>query len=195
MDASNETKQVTLLLRRWRDGDQESLATLIPLVKSELREIAHRYMRSERRGHILQTTALINEAYIRMVGQDKVEFENRTHFFAIAARLMRQVLVDYARRLRRAKRADGEDALSLDETLVISPARSTRLLELDEALERLGKVDVRKMQVVELRYFGGMSVEESAQVLQVSPNTVIRDWALAKAWLKRELENSVRDER
>jgi RNA polymerase sigma-70 factor (ECF subfamily) len=195
MDASNETKQVTLLLRRWRDGDQESLATLIPLVKSELREIAHRYMRSERPGHILQTTALINEAYIRMVGQDKVEFENRAHFFAIAARLMRQVLVDYARRLRRAKRADGEDALSLDETLVISPARSTRLLELDEALERLGKVDVRKMQVVELRYFGGMSVEESAQVLRVSPNTVIRDWALAKAWLKRELENSVRDER
>ncbi len=188
--ASTGSEAITLLLRQWKDGNPDRLNELVPLVESELRQIARRYMRAERSGHTLQTTALINEAYLRLIGEHQIDWQSRSHFLAIAARLMRQILVDYARRSNRGKRADALDALPLDEDLVLSPVRSAQLVNLDEALERLAQTDARKAQVVELRYFGGLSVEEAAQVLQVSPNTVIRDWSLSKAWLKRELESA-----
>jgi RNA polymerase sigma-70 factor (ECF subfamily) len=190
MTASGEPQDVTLLLRCWRAGDSDSLDCLVSLVEAELREIAHRQMRRERQGHVLQTTALINEAYLRMLGQNQSDFNGRAHFFGIAARLMRQILVDYARRSRTAKRAPEEFALSLDDLLVFSPSRSPELLALDEALERLNQIDTRKVKVVELRYFGGLSVDETALALNVSPNTVIRDWSLAKAWLKVEIDKA-----
>ena len=190
MPVPTESEAITLLLREWKDGNPDRLNQLIPLVEGELRRIARRYMRSERSGHTLQTTALINEAYLRLIGEDRVDWQSRAHFLGIAARLMRQILVDYARRSNRGKRAGAREILPLDEDLVFSPARSTQLIHLDEALERLAQADSRKAQVVELRYFGGLSVEEAAQVLQVSPNTVIRDWSLSRAWLKRELETA-----
>jgi RNA polymerase sigma-70 factor (ECF subfamily) len=193
MDASAESGAVSLLLRQWRAGDQCSLGELIPLVEAELRQIAKRYMRAERRGHTLQTTALIHEAYLRLIRQDNVDYEDRFHFFAIAARLMRQILVDHARRSRRAKRGGGQDVLPLEEAFYLSLARSSHLVALDDALVRLADVDARKARVVELRYFGGLSVDETAKALQVSPNTVIRDWSLSKAWLKREMETSSHD--
>lgn len=190
MAASSEPQDVSLLLGRWREGDSDSLNRLVPLVDVELREIAHRQMRRERQGHVLQTTALINEAYLRMLGQNQTDCNGRTHFFGIAARLMRQILVDYARRSKTAKRAPEELALPLDEALLFSPSKSSALLALDDALERLSEIDVRKEKVVELRYFAGLSVDETAQALDVSPNTVIRDWALAKAWLKVEIDRT-----
>lgn len=190
MAASSEPQDVSLLLRRWREGDRDSLERLIPLVEVELREIAHRQMRREQPGHVLQTTALINEAYLRMLGQNQSDFSGRAHFLGIAARLMRQILVDYARRSRTAKRAAGEQALPLDEALLFTPSKSSEVLALDEALDRLSQIDARKVKVVELRYFGGLSVDETAQALEVSPNTVIRDWALAKAWLKVEIDKT-----
>jgi RNA polymerase sigma-70 factor (ECF subfamily) len=190
MAASSESHEVSLLLRRWREGDSDSLNRLVPLVEVELREIAHRQMRREQAGHVLQTTALINEVYLRMLGQDQTDFNGRVHFLGIAARLMRQILVDYARRSRTAKRAAGEQALPLDEALVFSPSRSSEMLALDEALDRLNRIDARKVKVVELRYFGGLSVDETAQALDVSANTVIRDWALAKAWLRVEIDKT-----
>lgn len=168
----------------------DSLERLIPLVEVELREIAHRQMRREQPGHVLQTTALINEAYLRMLGQNQSDFNGRAHFLGIAARLMRQILVDYARRSRTAKRAPGEQALPLDEALLFSASKSSAVLALDEALDRLSRIDARKVKVVELRYFGGLSVDETAQALAVSPNTVIRDWALAKAWLRVEIDKT-----
>jgi len=189
MSASSELLPVTLLLRRWSGGDRESLNELAPLVEVELREIARRHMRTERRGHTLQTTALINEVYVRLLGDCEIDWQSRAHFIAIAAQLMRRVLVDYARHVP-AKRVPEGEVLPLDEALVFSPSKSTQLLDLDETLHQLAKLDERKAKVVELRYFGGLSVEETARVLQVSPNTVIRDWALAKAWLKREMETS-----
>lgn len=194
MDASGESRAVSLLLRQWRTGDQGSLGELIPLVEAELRQIAKRYMRAERRGHTLQTTALIHEAYLRLIRQDHVDYEDRFHFFAIAARLMRQILVDHARRSRRAKRGGGQDLVPLEEAFYLSSARSSHLVALDDALVRLADVDARKARIVELRYFGGLSVEETAKVLQVSSNTVIRDWSLSKAWLKREIETAAHDE-
>ena len=193
MDASGGSRAVSLLLRQWGAGDQSSLNELIPLVEAELRQIAKRYMRAEQRGHTLQTTALIHEAYIRLVRQDPIQYQDRFHFFAIAARLMRQILVDHARRSRRAKRGGGGDVLPLEEALYLSSARSSHLIDLDDALLRLAELDTRKARVVELRYFGGLNVDETAQALQVSPNTVIRDWALSKAWLKREMESAVHD--
>jgi RNA polymerase sigma-70 factor, ECF subfamily len=193
MDPSGGSRAVSLLLRQWGAGDQSSLNELIPLVEAELHQIAKRYMRAEQRGHTLQTTALIHEAYIRLVRQDPIQYQDRFHFFAIAARLMRQILVDHARRSRRAKRGGGGDVLPLEEALYLSSARSSHLMDLDDALLRLAELDARKARVVELRYFGGLNVEETAQALQVSPNTVIRDWALSKAWLKREMESAVHD--
>jgi RNA polymerase sigma factor (TIGR02999 family) len=157
------------------------------LVQTELRHIARRYMRMESPGHTLQTTALINEAYLRLVDQDRVNWQNRAQFFGVAARIMRHILVDHARASRRGKRGGGMQHLPLDEGLVFSPAKSASLIALDEALLRLANFDPRKAQVVELRYFAGMSVEETAEVLHISGNTVIRDWSLAKVWLKREL--------
>jgi RNA polymerase sigma-70 factor (ECF subfamily) len=190
MCVPSESPAITVLLRRWRAGDQDSLNELVPLVQDELRNIAHRHMRSEGRGHTLQTTALINEAYLRLLADSDVDWQSRAHFMAIAARLMRQILVDYARRGQRGKRAPGREVLPLNESLVFAPSKGAQLLELNDALQKLAKVDERKASVVELRYFGGLSVEEAAHVLQVSPNTVIRDWSLAKAWLRREMENS-----
>ena len=178
---------VTELLTRWRAGDRECLNQLVPLVEGELRRIAHRYMRMERRGHTLQTTALVNEAYLKLVDQTQVDWQNRAQFLGVAARLMRHILVDHARELHRGKRGGGAPLLPLDVGLVFSTAKSAALVALDDALHELAGFDPRKAHIVELRYFGGMSVEETAEVLGVHPNTVIRDWGLAKAWLKREL--------
>jgi RNA polymerase sigma-70 factor (ECF subfamily) len=184
---TQESATVTGLLARWRLGEQECLNLLVPLVHDELRRIAKRHMRREAPGHTLQTTALINEAYLRLVKQSHPAGQDRTHFFAVAARVMRHILADHARGLQRDKRGGGICVLPLDEDLVFSPAKSAELIALDEALDRLAHFDPRKAQVVELRYFGGMNVEETAAVLKVSANTVIRDWGLAKVWLKREL--------
>jgi len=186
-----QPESVTRLLVEWGRGDQESLNQLLPLVNSELRRIARRHMRTESPGHTLQTTALVHEAYLRLVDRKQVNWQNRAQFFSLAARIMRHILVDYARGSRRQKRG-GEDVfhLPLNEELVFSPAKSRALIALDEALDRLRELDSRKARVVELRYFGGMSVEETADVLQVSANTVIRDWRLAKVWLKRELKQA-----
>ena len=178
---------ITRLLVQWGRGEAECLGHLMPLVQSELRRIAKRYMRMESPGHTLQTTALINEAYLRLVDQDQVNWQNRAQFFGLSARIMRNILVDHARASRRGKRGGGMQHLPLNEGLVFSPSKSASLIALDEALTRLESFDPRKAQVVELRYFSGMSVEETAEALHVSDNTVIRDWSLAKVWLKREL--------
>ncbi|MBV9269353.1 MAG: sigma-70 family RNA polymerase sigma factor, partial [Acidobacteriaceae bacterium] len=167
--------------------ERECLDQLIPLVDGELRAIAHRYMRMERRARTLQTTALINEAYLRLVDQGPLEWKNRAQFLAIAARIMRQILVDHARQMHAGKRGGGAQLLPLDTALVLSSAKSAELVALDDALSQLETFDARKAQTVELRYFGGMSVEETAEALGVHPNTVIRDWSLAKVWLKREI--------
>jgi RNA polymerase sigma-70 factor (ECF subfamily) len=186
MPASN-SHEVTQLLLAWSEGDKTALDQLIPLVYSELRRLAKHHMRSERAGHTLQTTALIHEAYLRLVDADQVRLENRRHFFGAAARLMRQVLVDLARERRSRKRGGSAPQVSLDEALVVSPERDTSLLALDEALKALAEIDARKGQVVELRFFGGFSVEETAGALNVSVETVHRDWRLAKSWLLRRL--------
>jgi len=178
---------VTQLLLGWRAGDEQCLRQLIPLVECELRQIARRYMRMERPGHTLQTTALVNEAYLKLLTQAQVDWQNRAHFFGIAAQLMRHILVDHARGLCRGKRGGGAQHLPLNEGLVFSPRKSAALVALDDAVIELAKFDARKAKVVELRYFGGMNVEETAEVLGVHPNTVINDWSMAKIWLKREL--------
>jgi len=184
---SNGSGSATELLRGWRRGDQECLKLLIPLVEGELRQIAHRYMRAERPGHTWQTTALVNEAYLKLVKQSHVNWQSRAHFLGVAAQLMRHILVDHAREHGRKKRGAGTELLPLTEGLVCSPRRSPALVALDDALSKLEKFDSRKARVVELRYFGGMTVEETAEALGVHPNTVINDWSLAKIWLKREL--------
>jgi len=160
---------------------------LVPLVEHELRRIAHHYMRKERPGHTLQTTALVNEAYLKLVDQAQVDWQNRAQFMGVAARLMRHSLVDHARELCREKRGGGAVHLPLDNALIFSPTKSRALVALEDALTALAGFDPRKAQIVELRYFGGLSVEETAEVLGVHPNTVIRDWSLAKVWLTREL--------
>jgi RNA polymerase sigma factor (TIGR02999 family) len=178
---------VTGLLLRWGAGDAECLDELVRLVEPELRRIAHHLMRGERQGHTLQTTALVNEAYLKLVDQSRATWQSRAHFVGVAATLMRRILVDHARGLQRNKRSGSAEHLLLDEGLVFSRAKSAGLIALDDALEDLAKMDPRKAQVVDLRYFGGLSVEEAAEALQVRPNTVIRDWELARKWLKREL--------
>ncbi|HUE03359.1 MAG TPA: sigma-70 family RNA polymerase sigma factor [Bryobacteraceae bacterium] len=178
---------VTELLLRWRAGDQECLNRLLPQVEGELRRIAHRYMGMERQGHTLQTTALVNEAYLKLVDQAQVDWQSRAQFLGVAARMMRHILVDHARELSSGKRGGGAQMLPLEEGLFLSPQRPAALVALDDALDELAGFDPRKAQIVELRYFGGLSVEEAAEALGVHPNTVVRDWRLAKAWLKREL--------
>ena len=190
---AEQREPVTRLLLRWAGGDKACLDQLVPLLETELRRIARRYMRLERPGHTLQTTALINEAYLRFANQAQVNAQHRSQFFALAAQIMRHILVDHARGARRGKRGNGVRSLPLDEALVISPQKSAELASLDEALSRLAQFDPRKAKVVELRYFGGMEVEEIAAALQVHPNTVVRDWRLAKAWLKRELGDAERE--
>jgi RNA polymerase sigma factor (TIGR02999 family) len=182
-------QEVTQLLVDWGNGNQAALDRLMPVVYTELRQLAHRYMRRERPGHTMQTTALIHEAYLRLVDQNQVRWQHQAHFFGIAARLMRQILIEHARSRTRAKRGGGVGTISLDEAAIVSQARATALLALDDALERLATIDPRKSRVVELRFFGGLSVEEAAQVLNIAPNTVLRDWRMAKAWLRREISN------
>jgi len=178
---------VTDLLVAWSDGDQSALERLMPLVHDELRRMAGRYMRGERPGHTLQATALVNEAYLRLIEIRRVRWQNRTQFFALAARSMRRILVDSARARRSHKRGGGAETILLDEALVISQEPDAALVALDETLEALKTLDPRKAQVVELRYFGGLTVAETAEVLKISPETVMRDWNFAKAWLSREM--------
>jgi RNA polymerase sigma factor (TIGR02999 family) len=180
-------EDLTQLLLAWSEGDPCALDKLVPLVNDELRRLAHRYMSGERTGHTLETTALVNEAYIRLIDSSRVRWQNRTHFFAVSAQLMRRILVDYARSHRSMKRGGGLQPVTLDDTLLLSPDRDPDLVALDEALVRLASLDERKSRVVELRFFGGLGVDETAEVLGVSADTVMRDWRLAKAWLMREI--------
>lgn len=183
---------VTQLLQAWGNGDDGALERLTPLVEEELRRLARGYMARERRGHTLQTTALVNEAFLRLTDARHVGWQDRAHFLGISARLMRRVLVDHARSRGYRKRGGGAERVTLDEGLIASPEPAVDVLALDRALEALSAVDVRKGRVIELRFFGGLSVEETAEVLHVSPDTVKRDWRLAKLWLLRELEGERR---
>ena len=180
-------RNVTQLLADWGDGDQAALEVLTPLIHDELHRVAARYMAGERPGHILQATALVNEAYVRLVDWKEVRWQNRAHFFAVAAQIMRRVLVDVARTRGRAKRGRGQLHVSLSEAADVPDARSVDLVALDDALKSLEALDARQSRVVELRFFGGLSLEETAHVLDVSVGTVRRDWSLARAWLYREL--------
>ena len=182
--------QITQLLAEWSDGNQSALDELYPLVYEELHRLARRYMSRERKGHTLQTTALINEAYVRLVDQRNVHWANRSHFFAISAQIMRRILIDHARRQAYAKRGGGAHQVSLDEAATVVPDQSSDLVRLDEALKSLAEMDPRRSQVVELRYFGGLNNEEIADVLKVSENTVTRDWNMARAWLYQQLSGS-----
>src|SRR5277367_3865747 len=190
--AESVVGDVSKLLRAWGGGDQNALETLTPVVYDELRRLARRYMRRERPGHSLQTTALVNEAYLRLVDYKRMKWQNRAHFFAVSAQLMRRILVDHARR-HNQKRGAGAQQVSLDEAAAVSGERTTDLVALDDALVALARLDPRKVQVVEMRFFGGLNVEETAEVLKVSPVTVMRDWSTAKAWLYRELTGGTDD--
>ena len=185
--------EVTQLLIAWSDGNEDALAQLMPLVYKELHRLAHRHLGRERAGHTLQTTALVHEAYMRLIDQNEVQWQNRAHFFAIAAQTMRRILVEYARARHYAKRGGGAQQVSLDEAMVVSQERVAEVVALDEALQSLAKFDQRKSQMVELRFFGGLSKEETAEVLGVSPGTVMRDWTLAKTWLQREINKRGQD--
>jgi len=190
-DLSSQPHEITQLLAEWSEGNQAALDKLYPLVYNELRRLAHGYLRRERKGHTLQTTALINEAYLRLVDQKQVHWANRSHFFAISAQIMPRILIDHARRYDYAKRGGGAQRISLDEAAVVAKERARELLMLDEALNGLTKIDPRRGRVVELRYFGGLNNEEIAAVLKISENTVTRDWNMARAWLYQELSGSV----
>jgi RNA polymerase sigma factor (TIGR02999 family) len=178
---------VTQLLSAWSDGDKASLEQLMPMVYGELHRLATRHLACERSDHTLQATALVNEAYFRLIDQTRVRWQNKAHFLGIAAQMMRRILVDYARARRYAKRGGGASVVTLDEAAALSVEKAPDLIAVDDALTRLSEVDSRKARVVELRFFGGLSVEETAEVLQIAPNTVVRDWRTAKAWLHREL--------
>ena len=191
MDAPPVSQQrVTELLARWSQGDDAALAELTPLVYQELRRIAHHHMGGQRPDHTLQTTALINEVYLRLADQTNPRWQNRAHFFAVAARAMRQILVSYARNQQAQKRGRGAVKIELDEAALISPEESKEVVDLHEALERLATLDSRKAQVVELKYFGGLTYDEIAEVLKVSRVTVRRDWEFAKVWLYSELHSA-----
>jgi len=189
MEQSHQTAQeITQMLREWSDGKQEAMDTLLPLVYAELHRQASRYLRRERAGHTLQTTALIHEAYLKLIDQREVNWQNRAHFFGIAAQAMRRILVDYARERHREKRGGIGENLPLEfASFAVSGERSVDLEALDEALTRLAEFDKRQASIVELRYFSGLSVEETAEVLHVSPATVKNDWKSAKAWLYQEI--------
>jgi len=189
-DNAPTSPQVTQLLIAWGDGDQVAGDQLLSVVYQELHRLAHHYMKRESPGHTLQTSALVNEAFVRLVDQKNVQWQNRAHFFGIAAQMMRRILVDYARKRNYAKRGGGAQQISLDEGLTVSEGRSAEVVQVHEALEQLAEFDPRKSQIVELRFFGGLSIEETAGVLGVSPGTVMRDWTLAKAWLRREISSA-----
>jgi len=187
-------QQMTQLLQAWGQGEDEALEKLIPLVHQELRRLARRYMFGERAGHTLQATALVNEAYVKLLGCQEVAWQNRAHFFAISAQVMRRILVDSARARGYQKRGGGIPKVTLDECLIGPKEKGTDLVALDDALKALAAVDPRKGRVVELRFFGGLSAQETATVLKVSPDTVLRDWRLAKAWLAREMGKAAASE-
>jgi len=184
---ANESAEVTRLLRAWAEGDASALERLTPLVYAELRRRAHNYLRNERKGHTLQTTALANEAWLRLVDLTRVDWKDRAHFFAVAAQLMRHILVDGARSRLREKRGGAAIRVDFDQIPEISTGRDNELVAVDDALKALAEVDSRKAQVIELRFFGGLSVQETAEVLKVSEQTVLRDWRLARSWLIREM--------
>ena len=179
-------EEITQLLINWSQGEKAALDQLVPLVYPELRRLARVYMARENSGHTLQTSALINEAYLRLVNQQDVEWQNRAHFFAVAAQVMRHILVDHARKYRYGKRGGGAEHVPLDEVAVVCDERAVELIELDDALNRLAAIDLRKSQIVELRFFGGLTVEETAEVMKLAPITIMREWRAAKAWLGRE---------
>ena len=183
VSAAVAQQQVTQLLDEWREGDGAALEKLIPLVQPELQRLAHRYMSRERPGHTLQTTALLNDAYLELSDKTHPQWQNRAHFFAVAAQLMRRIMVDHARRRQAQKRGGDAIRVTLDESVASPEARAVELLALDEALEKLAQFDARKSEVVELRYFGGLTMEEIAEVLKIHVNTVTRDWRAARAWL------------
>jgi len=183
------SNDVTQLLVAWGNGDQAALEQLMPLVYSELHRLAHRHIKKERPGHTLQTSALLNEAFVRLVDQRDVRWQSRVHFFGIAAQMMRRILVDYARSRRYAKRGGDARQVTFDEELIVSRQLSADVIELHDALNELAAIDERKSKVVELKFFGGLSIEETAEVLGVSPGTVMRDWTLAKAWLRLAMES------
>ena len=192
MGMAAASPSVTQLLRAWSGGDDDALEQLMPLVEAELRRLARAYMRRERPEHTLQTTALMNEAFLRLTDARQVHWQDRAHFLGISARLMRRVLVDHARHRGYQKRGGGAERVPLHEGLVMTADPALDVVALDGALDALAKVDVRKSRIIELRFFGGLSVEETAEVLQVSPDTVKRDWRLAKLWLLHELEGEGR---
>jgi RNA polymerase sigma factor (TIGR02999 family) len=184
------SSEITQLLLAWNEGDEQALDRLMPLVDAELHRLAHHYMGGERPGHLLQTTALVNEAYLRLVDSSRVRWQNRAHFFAVSAQLMRRILVDLARERKKLKRGGDAVQISLEDMGEVPSLLHPDLVALDEALRRLSAMDERKSKIVELRYFGGLSVEETAEVLKVSAITVMRDWGFAKVWLLRELERT-----
>lgn len=186
--------EVTQLLLDWNSGDKAALDRLMPVVYEELRRLAHHYLGRERRGHTLQTTAIVNEAYLHLINQRNVQLQNRAHFFGIAAHLMRRVLAEYARSRHYAKRGGGAQQVSLEEAMTVSEERVADMMALDDALNTLAEIDERKSRIVEMRFFGGLSIEETAEVLGVSPGTVMRDWTLTKAWLRREIGEEGQDE-
>jgi RNA polymerase sigma factor (TIGR02999 family) len=180
-------REVTQLLGQWGGGDQQALDDLMPLVYEELRRLAHRHMAGERAGHTLQATALVNEAYLKLKDQRGAQWRNRAQFFAVAAHMMRRILVDYARQHARAKRGGGAQQVTLDEAMLVSNDKADEMLALDDALQKLEQFDKRKCQVAVMRFFAGLSVEETAEALAISVETVTRDWRLARAWLRTEL--------
>lgn len=183
----NDNPQITELLVAWSGGDTDSLERLMPLVEKELRRIAHRFMRGENVDHTLQTTALVNEAYLKLVDQTRMNWKNRAQFFGIAAQMMRRILLNHARSRTAAKRGGGAAGVNLEDISVLSPEKSNELIALDEALERLGKFDKLKSRIVEMRYFGGLTIEETAEVLKIAEPTVSLHWRLARAWLQTEI--------
>jgi RNA polymerase sigma factor (TIGR02999 family) len=191
--ASKTGPNVTALLRAWSAGEQTALDQLLPLLHAELKRIARRYMSRERQGHTLQPTALVNEAFLRLVDVHGIHWQDRAHFFALSAQMMRRILVNYALARGAGKRGGAARQVSLDEAMIVCAERDSELVALDAALQSLAKLDPRKAQIVELRFFAGLSVEETAAVLKVSPQTVLRDWKLSKTWLAREMSHTTHD--
>ena len=192
MPGKLSTDDISTLLRAWSEGDQSALERLTPAVYDELRRLAHHYMKGERAGHSLQTTALVNEAYMRLVDFTRMQWQDRAHFFAVSARVMRRILVDRARR-QNVRRGADVPHVSLEDVAVVGGDRTGDLVALDDALNALARLDARKVHIIEMRFFGGLSVEETAEVLKVSPGTVRRDWSIAKMWLYRELGGGTGD--
>jgi RNA polymerase sigma-70 factor, ECF subfamily len=190
---STNSSEISLLLDQYRDGQAEAFGKLMALVYDDLRRLAAWQLQAERPDHTLQPTALVHEAYLKLASQNPVEWNNKAHFFALAAQIMRHILVDHARTRQRDKRGGGQASVALDEAVNLSASSEPGLVELDEALSTLAEQDERKSQIVELRYFGGLSIEETAEVLGISPTTVRREWTLAKAWLRRELRQGIED--